>query len=324
MLGSTSFAGGDFVDVLLECGRYEVLGIGRSPEPSPAFRPYGARPRDGFAYHQLDLARDFERVRRALDDFAPSLVVNFAAQGDESASWTYPADFFETNVTALARLVDHLKGSSYLRRFVQISSAGVYGGQAGPHKENSRLAPGSPYSVSKAAADMLLSAYYRHFGFPAVTIRPPNLYGPYQQPFRIIPKAIVLLKRGERVELHGGGRTMRAFLYVRDASRAVLAVLEGGRPGGVYNLSPDEVYTIRDIVTIVCDTLGCEFRCSTLDVEERLGQESRVDIVSNRIRDELAWQPKTSLREGIERTKDWVDREWRELASIPLTYQHRR
>jgi dTDP-glucose 4,6-dehydratase len=324
VLGSNSFAGSDFVDLLLESGQHDVLGISRSAERAPAFLAYGRRPRQRFVYKQLDINRDSAEVVAALDSFAPQFVVNYSAQGDDAASWAHPADFFQTNCVALAGLVDHLKDRTYLQRFLQISSSGVYGNAAGAIDEETRLAPESPYGVSKAAADLLLLAYFKNFAFPVQIVRPPNLYGPHQQLFRIIPKSIVMLKRGEPIELHGGGNAVRLYLHIRDASRAVLAILERGATGEVYNLAPDAACRIRDLVAVTCDLLALDFAAATREVEDRRGQSSGQDIDSGKIRRELGWKPQVPLRAGIEDVRDWIEREWESLTSETLGYVHQR
>lgn len=323
VLGSNSFAGGDFVDLLLEFGAYDVLGISRSPERARAFRPYGERPRARFTFRQLDLNRNSGEIRSELDAFEPDYVVNFAAQGDDAASWTHPQDFFVTNCVASAGLIDHLKDRNYLRRYLQVSSSSVYGSLPSTSTEEAPLAPRSPYAASKAAADLLLLAYHASFGFPAQIVRPPNLYGPYQDLFRIVPKSIVTLKKGGSIELHGGGEAVRFYLHVRDASRAILAILERGNPGEIYNVSPDEGNRIRDIVAIVCDLLAKDFDSSTRDVADRRDQQSGLSLDSNKIRRELDWSPVISLRAGIEGVRDWIERNWDDLVEQPLVYIHR-
>jgi dTDP-glucose 4,6-dehydratase len=284
---------------------------------------------DGYEPLELDRRRGFDlnlgcdRIVAALDAFEPQYVVNYAAQGDDAASWTYPADFFQTNCVALSGLVDRLKERTYVRRFLQISSSGVYGTQPGTFAEDAPLAPESPYAISKAAFDWLLLAYHTHFGFPAQIVRPPNIYGPRQQLFRIIPKTAILLRRGETLELHGGGQAVRSFLYVRDVSRAVLAVLERGRAGEVYNISPDETCRIRDVVAVVCELLGKDFETSTKEVEDHRGQQSGLLLESTKIRRQLGWAPQVGLRAGAASVLDWIEREWDELTAEPLAYTHK-
>jgi dTDP-glucose 4,6-dehydratase len=324
VLGSNSFAGSDFVDLLLQTGHCDVLGISRSAERAPAFLAYGRRPRDRFVYKQLDVNHERAQVVAALDAFSPEFVVNYSAQGDDAASWAHPADFFQTNCVALAGLVDEMKDRSYLKRFLQISSSGVYGDAVGSIDEKTPLAPQSPYGVSKAAADLLLLAYFKNFAFPVQIVRPPNLYGPHQALFRIIPKSIVMLKRSEPIELHGGGNAVRLYLHIRDASRAVLAILERGETGEIYNLAPEAACRIRDLVAVTCDLVGVDFAAATREVEDRRGQSSGQDIDATKIRRELGWMPQVSLRAGIEDVRDWIEREWENLTNEPLGYVHQR
>jgi dTDP-glucose 4,6-dehydratase len=324
VLGSSSFAGSDFVDLLLDANRDEVLGIGRSPQKVPAFLSYARRQQDHFTYRQLDLNDDLDEICATLDAFAPEYVVNFAAQGDDAASWDHPQDFFRTNCVALAALIDRLKSRPYLHRFLQVSSSGVYGNSAKPITEQSRIEPQSPYGVSKAASDMLLLAYHQHFGFPVQIVRPPNVYGPHQQLFRIIPKTIMMLKRGEIVELHGGGNAVRSYLYVRDLSCAMMKILANGATGEAYNVSPDEMNAIRDIVALICRLMGKDVRSCTRDVEDRRGQRSAQALDSTKIRRELGWKPEVSLRSGIEKVLEWIERDWDALAGQPVAYAHKR
>jgi dTDP-glucose 4,6-dehydratase len=322
VLGASSFAGSDFIDLLFRSGDHDVLALSRSAE-QPAARGSGPRPRDRFVYRRLDLNHDAKAIAAALDAYRPDSIVNFAAQGELAASWAYPQDFFRTNCVALSALVEHLNGQTYLRRFLHVSTSSVYAAAEGAHSERSPVSPGTPYGVSKAAFDHLLSAYHRNFGFPAQIVRPPNLYGPYQQTFRIIPKAAILLKRGERIELHGGGRALKQYLHVRDASRAIRSVLEHAPSGEIYNIAPDDVVSIREIVALACERLGKEFDACTREVEDRRGQHSGVRIDSTKISRELGWHPQIPLRTGVHDVLDWVERDWPHLAEQSLVYTHR-
>jgi dTDP-glucose 4,6-dehydratase len=323
VLGSNSFAGGDFIDLLLGAGRDEVLGISRSPEKPPASRAYGERPRDRFVYRQLDLNRDLAEIAAALDAFRPDFVVNFAAQGELAASWAHPQDYFRTNCAALAALVDALSRRSYVQRFLHLSTSSVYASSGPAHTEESPPAPGTPYGVSKAAFDQLLLAYHRSSGFPAQIVRPPNLYGPYQQPFRIVPKSAITLKLGRPIDLHGGGRAPKQYLHVRDASHAILAVLERGATGQTYNVAPRELSSVREIVALVCERLGKDFGTCTREVEDRREQQAGLVIDATKIARELGWAARVPLRSGIEGVVDWVEREWDDLSGRPLVYVHR-
>ena len=315
VLGCNSFAARDLIELLQETGGFEILGIGRSHQT------WNAQGR--FSYRRLDVNVDAAELCGALNVFEPEYIVNYAAQGDDAASWRHPADFFQTNCVALARLLDHLKTVTYLRRFLQISSSGVYGSGSSTITEESPHLPQSPYAVSKTAADLLLLGYYKNFEFPAQIIRPPNLYGPFQQAFRIIPKSVILLKRGQPIELHGGGHALRFYLNIRDASRAALMILQRGAVGAPYNVSPDAPCSIREIVAMVCELLGKDFSANTRDVADRVGQQSVSIFDSTKIRRELGWRPEISLRAGIEGVVERIERDWDQLSGDELTYEHR-
>jgi len=320
VLGGNSFAGGDFIDLLLGTGAHDVLAISRSPEKTSC--AYRARPRDRFAYRQLDLNRDPAEIGAALDAFGPDWVVNFAAQGELAASWAHPEDYFRTNCAALAALVDRLNRHPYVRRFLQVSTSSVYAAGGPPHTEASPPAPATPYGVSKAAFDQLLLAYHGASGFPAQIVRPPNLYGPYQQPYRIVPKSAIALKLGGWIDLHGGGRALKQYLHVRDASHAMLAVLERGGTGQTYNVAPPELASVREIVGLVCERLGKDFETCTREVEDRREQQAGLVIDATKIARELGWAARVPLRSGVEGVVDWVEREWEDLSGRPLVYAH--
>jgi dTDP-glucose 4,6-dehydratase len=334
VIGSNSFSGSDFIDLLLERG-YDVIGISRSPEKSALFLPYKARLRDGrgsaagaesvrgsFAFHQFDLNADMSALLEHLDAVEPEFVVNFAAQSEVAPSWDHPEQWFQTNAVALARLANALKERRYLKRYVHISSPEVYGTCTGTVTEESPLNPSTPYAASKAAADLFLHTLVKQFGFPLVSIRATNVYGAHQQLFKIVPRAVITLKSGGRISLHGGGVAVKSYVHVRDVSRGELAAMESGRTGVLYHLSPDQGYAVRDVVRTICERMGHDFAASTETVGERLGQDAAYVIDSTRARQELGWTPRVSLDEGLAEVIEWVERDWAEIRQQPWEYVH--
>ena len=166
VLGSNSFSGSDFVDLLLENPDNEVIGISRSPEKSPLFLPYLRHNSPSFKFYELDFNQDMQKICQVLDEFSPEWIVNFAAQSEVAPSWIHPEHWFQTNTVALAELINHLKDKNYLQRYLHISSPEAYGTCVGTVTEESPLNPSTPYAASKAAADMLLSTYYKNLSFP--------------------------------------------------------------------------------------------------------------------------------------------------------------
>jgi dTDP-glucose 4,6-dehydratase len=323
VLGSNSFSGSDFIDLLLEDDRNEVIGISRSPEKGPLFLPYLRHNSPRFQFHQLDFNRDMPKICQVLNEFAPEYIVNFAAQSEVAPSWVNPDHWFQTNTVALAQLINHLKDQNYLQRYLHISSPEAYGTCEGNVTESAPLNPSTPYAASKAAADMLLSTYYKNFQFPLLTVRATNVYGAYQQLFKIIPRSAIYIKLGKIIQLHGGGVAVKSYIHIRDVSRGELAILEKGKIGEIYHLSPDRAYEVRKIVQTICEKMGVSFEEATETVAERLGQDAAYVIDSTKARTELGWSCQVSLDEGIAGVIDWVNQYWDEILPQPLGYVHK-
>jgi len=322
VLGSNSFSGGDFIDLLLENPANEVVGISRSPEKGPLFLAYRKRAKPRFTFQQMDLNKDNDRSVALADSFKPAYIVNFAAQSEVAPSWEHPEHWFETNVVALSRMLNALKQREYLKRYVHISSPEVYGTCEGTVTESSPMNPTTPYAASKAAADFFLWTLVKNFKFPLVMIRSTNVYGARQQLFKIIPRSAIYLKLGKKIQLHGGGVAVKSYIHIRDISRGELAAMEKGRDGTMYHLSPDAGVAVRDVVSKICSFLKKDFAASTETVAERLGQDKAYVIDSTRARTELGWKPRVSIDEGLAEVVHWVEAGWNEIQSLPLQYIH--
>lgn len=323
VIGSNSFSGSDFIDLLLESNRYDVIGVSRSPEKGELFLPYRKRSRDHFRFEQIDLNRDLDKLKRILEEFRPEYIVNFAAQSEVAPSWENPHHWFQTNAVALTQLASMLKDLSYLKKYVHISSPEVYGTCEGNILESAPLNPSTPYAASKAAGDLSLFTFAKNFSFPLVMVRATNVYGAHQQLFKIIPRSAIYLKLGKKIELHGGGIAIKSYIHIRDVSRGELAVMEEGRVGEIYHLSPDHGVEVKQVVRTICKKMGVDFGKETKAVAERLGQDKAYTIDSSKARRELGWSPKISLSEGIAQTVAWVDQSFDEISKESLSYIHK-
>jgi dTDP-glucose 4,6-dehydratase len=323
VIGSNSFSGSDFIDLLLESPENDVIGISRSAEKTALFLRYKRHLNPRFRFYQMDLNHDMPTLLELLDRERPEYVVHFAALLEPEYSWHNPEQWFQTNVIALVRLADHLKKQSYLRRFLHISTPEVYGSCKGDVKEDAPLNPSTPYAASKAAGDLFLSTLVKAFGFPLTMIRSTNIYGAHQQLYRIIPRSVIFLKLGRAIELHGGGTAIKSYIHIRDVSRGELAALRHGAPGAIYHLSPDSGISVRDLVRMICERMGRRFEEVTMAVNERLGQDAAYVIDSSRARRELGWFPRVSLGEGLDEVIGWIERHWDEIRIQPLEYEHK-
>ena len=232
-------------------------------------------------------------------------VVNFAAESHVDRSITGPVIFIETNVQGTLNLLQASKEIG-VERFLQVSTDEVYGtlGKTGYFTETTPLAPNSPYSASKASADMLARAYYETYKMPVLNTRCSNNYGPYQYPEKLIPFFISQLLKGEKVPVYGDGLNVRDWLYVYDHCEAIDVVLHKGRVGEVYNIGGHNEKTNLEITHLILDAMGKD-ESSIKYVEDRLGHDRRYAICNDKIQNELGWKPSLTFEQGIKLTIDW-------------------
>jgi dTDP-glucose 4,6-dehydratase len=267
--------------------------------------------------------KGMSQILELLDAERPSYIVNFAAQSEVAPSWDYPEQWFQTNTVALARLVNHLRKQNYLERYLHVSSPEAYGSCSGLVTEETPDNPSTPYAASKAAADLLLGVYHKQFGFPVLTVRATNVYGARQQLYKIIPRSVISVKTGKTIQLHGGGKAVKSYIHIRDVSSGELAILERGRLGQRYHLSPDAGIAVRDVVAMICGKLKKRLEECTETVAERPGQDAAYVIDSTRARQEFGWSPKIPFEEGIAEVARWIDDYWTEISKEPLAYAHK-
>lgn len=264
---------------------------------------------------------DAALVARLFAEHPLTAVVHFAAESHVDRSILGPGLFIETNVRGTQVLLEAARQAWAQRpgRFVLVSTDEVYGslGPSGRFTETTPLDPSSPYSASKAAADLIGQAYWRTFGLPVLITRCSNNYGPYQFPEKLIPLMIQRASQDLSLPVYGDGRNIRDWLHVNDHCRALLAVLERGEPGRVYNIGGDNEVANIEIVRLILRALGkpeslIEF------VADRPGHDRRYAIDATRLRSELGWAPRVDFAAGIAETIAWYARNrawWQRIVS---------
>lgn len=324
VIGSNSFSGAHFVDTALKA-LHSVLGISRSAEPHRAFLPdtWDQGQENDYRFLQADLNEDLQVIIGAIKDFAPDVVVNFAAQSMVAQSWEHPEHWYRTNVVALAELVKGLQGISSMTRYVHVTTPEVYGSTSDWITENENFSPSTPYAVSRAAGDWHLLAMHRATGFPVVFTRAANVYGPGQQLYRIVPKAALSARLGLELPLHGGGTSRRSFIHIDDVADATLRVAQHGELGKTYHISTNELISIRDLVVRTFELAGVDSAHLIAPTGDRLGKDSGYFLDSSRIREELGWAPRIELDEGLSSVITWVDAYLDQLAAMPTDYIHK-
>jgi dTDP-glucose 4,6-dehydratase len=240
----------------------------------------------------------------------PELVVNFAAETHVDRSILEPEAFLRTDVFGTFRLLEAARRHG-TPRYLQVSTDEVYGSiEEGSFDEDSPLNPSSPYSASKAGADLLVLSYVRTYGTPAMIVRSSNNFGPYQYPEKVIPLFITNLLEGKKVPLYGDGGNVRDWLYVEDNCRAIDTVLRKGEPGRVYNVGGGAEVTNLELTRRLLELLGKD-ESSIEYVADRPGHDRRYSIASDRVRG-LGWRPSREFPEALARTVEWYreNRDW--------------
>jgi len=301
------FIGSNFIRYVLEHYQPEMitnldaLTYAGSLESTADFLPeFG----DRYEFVRSDIT-DFGRVDEVLSNHSYFAVVNFAAESHVDRSIATPENFIQTNIVGASNLLDAARRHG-VKRFVQVSTDEVYGslGENGRFSELSPINPSSPYSASKAAADLLVLAAHKTYGQDVVVTRCSNNYGPYQFPEKLLPVAILRALAGDPVPVYGDGLNVRDWIHVEDHCAAIFDVLMQGRAGEIYNVGADSERTNLEIVRAILAHLGRSEELINF-VVDRPGHDRRYAIDSTKVRAEIGWKPLHNLERGLAETIEW-------------------
>ena len=267
-----------------------------------------------FAFYKVDI-RDRAAVYEVFEKEHPDAVVNFAAESHVDRSIETPEIFLQTNILGTQVMMDACRKYG-AKRYHQVSTDEVYGDLPLDRPdlfftEETPIHTSSPYSASKAAADLLVGAYQRTFGLPATISRCSNNYGPYHFPEKLIPLMIANALNDKPLPVYGKGENVRDWLYVEDHCRAIDLILRKGTVGEVYNVGGHNEMRNIDIVKLICQKLGKPESLITY-VADRKGHDMRYAIDPTKIHRELGWLPETKFADGLDKTIDWylTHRDW--------------
>lgn len=328
--GGAGFIGSSLVRQLVGAGQYRVVTFdkltyaGNLDSLADVFQV----PHHAFVWGDI---ADRQLVANLLVEHRPAAIINLAAETHVDRSIDSPEAFVQTNVVGTWRLLEATRdywqslpaAEQASFRFLHVSTDEVYGSIAAPDRasEDSPLAPNSPYAASKAAADQFVRAYQRTYGLPTITTRSSNNYGPFQFPEKLIPLMILAAVSGRKLPLYGDGQHVRDWLHASDHGEGLLATLERGRPGEVYNLGGDCQRTNLKVVQSICrivDELRPDVAAAANRLEfvaDRPGHDRRYALDSGKAQRELSWRPRYDLESGLRATvawylshPDWIER----------------
>ncbi len=309
--GGAGFIGSNFVRVVLESRPdWSVVNIDKLTYAGNLENLKGLEEHPRYRFVKGDIT-DRNDVESVIDPDTDA-VLNFAAESHVDRSIHDATDFIRTNIEGTQKLLD-VSRQRGIERFLQVSTDEVYGslGPEGKFTEDTPLAPNSPYSASKTSADLLVRAAVHTHGMNCTITRCSNNYGPFQFPEKLIPLMISNALEEQELPVYGDGANVRDWIYVEDHCRAILAVLEKGRAGEVYNIGSDNEWKNIDIVKLILSKLD---RPESLIkfVKDRPGHDQRYAIDNAKIEGEIGWKPEVSFEDGIQKTIQWYldNREW--------------
>jgi len=283
----------------------KVICIGRNPEKPEPFTLNLGKGDDRYSYHQIHIVFEHDRMMELLDAEKPDIIINYAAIAEPALSFKHSARYYDSNVTAVARLCEDLMARDYLERFIQIGTSELYGSTDRASREDDPLKPTTPYAVSKAAADMHLDSLFNVLKFPMNIVRPSNAYAPGQLLYRIIPKTVVFGLTGRKLPLQGGGKARKSYLHARDLAHALHLVIEKAPLGITYNVGPPEPTSIRDLVIKTAQAMDKTLEDVAEEAPDHLGQDSQYWLDSSAIARDTGWKMEIGLEEGIAEMVEW-------------------
>ncbi len=313
--GGAGFIGGNFVYYMLgKYNDYRIVCVDCLTYAGNMSTLEQAMNNPNFKFYKTNIC-DREGIYKIFEDEKPDIVVNFAAESHVDRSIENPEIFLQTNILGTQVMMDACRKYGNIR-YHQVSTDEVYGDLPLDRPdlfftEETPIHTSSPYSSSKAGADLLVLAYYRTFGLPVTISRCSNNYGPYHFPEKLIPLMIANALNDKPLPVYGKGENVRDWLYVEDHCKAIDLIIHNGRIGEVYNVGGHNEMANIDIVKLICKKLGKPESLITY-VTDRKGHDMRYAIDPTKIHSELGWLPETKFADGIDKTIDWYlnNREW--------------
>jgi dTDP-glucose 4,6-dehydratase len=315
--GGMGFIGSNFIRFVLESNNdlkifnVDKLTYAGNPEN---LKDIEEKHPNQYKFYKIDIC-DFDAIDEIIRKNDMDYIINFAAESHVDRSINNPSLFCDTNISGTISLLNSAKKNK-IKKYLQISTDEVYGSLSfddTPVNENHQLVPNSPYSASKASADLLVRAYYKSFNLPVNITRCSNNYGPYQFPEKLIPLLINNALNNKSLPIYGKGINVRDWIHVKDHCKAILKVLLEGRIGEIYNIGGDSEIANIELAKILLKLLDKPKSLITF-VKDRPGHDLRYAINHNKITNELNWKPEVDFEKGLKMTVDWYvsNKKWLE------------
>jgi dTDP-glucose 4,6-dehydratase len=305
--GGLGFIGSNFIHYVLKNTNFEILNVDAEFYGSNHYNLIEIENSEKYSFVKGDIT-DKKLMKNLILEC--DCVVNFAAESHVDRSIIDPSPFLNSNILGTFTILDIIKNQK--KRLVHVSTDEVYGTiLQGSATEKTRFNPSSPYSATKASAELLINSYVKTYGVDVVITRCTNNYGPRQFNEKLIPKTIGLCNENKKIPVYGDGNSIRDWIHVEDHCKAIMLVLEKGAAGESYNISSSNEVNNLSLVTKILEILN-KSKENIQFVENRLGEDTRYSLDSSKIYEELGWLPKITFDEGLEKTIQWYisNKDW--------------
>ena len=323
ILGSNSFAGSCYIDYLLN-KNYQVYGFSRSNEPKKLLLKYKFNKNiSNFKFYKFDINNDLNILKKFIIKNKIDYIVDFLGQGMVAESWAHPHHWYQTNIISKVKLYDFLSKNNNFKKYIRISTPEAVGNVKELISENTKTNPSTPYGISHLTTDLTLLAYFKFNKFPVVISRFSNFYGPHQQLYRIIPKTLYSIFSNKKFLLHGGGKSIRSFIFIDDFCEGIFKSMIKGRVGEIYNFTNREYISISFLVKKICLLNSINFKKLVKVTKDRPSKDPAYKMNPTKAEKELNWKPKHTLEEGLKKTIKWYKSNKRQLLRLKNIYIHK-
>ena len=276
-----------------------------------------------FIFVRFDLNKNLNLLKKFFKKNKVDYIVDFLGQGMVAESWSYPHHWYKTNIVSKVKLYDFLSKNKKFKKYIRISTPEAVGDVKGFISEKTKPNPSTPYGISHLTADLTLLAYYKFNKFPIVITRFSNFHGPHQQLYRIVPKTLYCIFNKQKLKLHGGGKSIRSFIFIDDFCNGIYKSMINGRIGEVYNFTNREYISIFSLVKKICFLTSTNFKKLTKITKDRPTKDYIYKMDPIKSEKKLNWKPKYTIEEGLKNTIKWYKSNKNYLSSLNNIYIHK-
>ncbi len=299
------------------------MGISRSKEKISSLRAYAKNKYlKNFSFIKIDLNKPLKKDLKKIILFNPQIIFNFSAQGMVAESWNNPDHWFQTNIVAQSQFLKFIQKNLNVKKYIQFTTPEVYGSTGNKIKESYKFNPSTPYANSRACFDNHLLSMYKNYSFPVIFTRTANIFGPYQDLYRIIPVTIMRILQRKNIIIHGNGSSERSFILMRDVCVALEKIMNSAKTGHTFHISTNEFISIKKLCLKIKKIFNSKNKLNF--TQDRIGKDKAYKLSSNKLRKSLRWKEKNNFDHNLRFTCNWYLNNFNKLNKLKLNYEHKK